>query len=80
MRGTKNLHLILRYDGLSICKWHVDASFGVHPDFKSHSGGVMLMHAKGGGMTSGSIKQKLNTRSLTEAELVASDDFLAKMV
>ena len=53
----------------------MDASFGIHPDFKSHSGGVMLMHGKGGGMVSGSIKRKLNTRSLTEAELVASDDF-----
>ena len=38
------------------------------------------MHEKGGGMASGSIKQKLNKRLLTEAELVASDDFLAKIV
>lgn len=80
LRSTRNLHVILRYDGLNTCKWHVDASFAVHPDFKSHSGGIMFLHELGGGMASGSTKQKLNTRSSTEAELVASDGFLAKMV
>ena len=71
---------MLRYDGLKICKWHVNASFAVHPDFKSHSGGVMLMHEKGGGMASGSNKQKLNTSSSTTSELVAADDFLPKIM
>ena len=31
---TKNLHLVLRYDGLKICKWSVDAAFAVHLDLK----------------------------------------------
>lgn len=31
---TREIHLVLRYDGLNICKWHVDASFAVHPDFR----------------------------------------------
>ena len=52
----------------------------MHPDFKSHSGGVMIMSSLGGSMASGSTKQKLNTRSLTEDEIVSADDFLAKVI
>ena len=78
--NTKDLHLVLRYDGCAIARWHVDASFAVYSGFKSHSGGVLLMHPKGGGIASGSIKQKINSCSSTEAEIVASDDFLSKMV
>ena len=32
--------LVLRADDLSVVKWYVDASFAVHPDFKSHTGVV----------------------------------------
>ena len=80
LRCTRNLHLILRYDGCCISKWHIDASFAVHSDFRSHSGGILFLHEKSGGIMTGSTKQKLNTRSSTEAELVAADDFLAKVL
>ena len=42
LKATQDLHLVLQFDGLSIARWHVDASFGVHPDLKSHSGGTVL--------------------------------------
>ena len=53
----------------------VDVSFAVHPDFKSHAGATLQF----GGLSKGSIvsvsrKQKLNTKSSTEAELVGADD------
>ena len=38
------------------------------------------MHPKGGGVASGSIKQKINSHSSTEAKIVASEDFLSKMI
>ena len=38
------------------------------------------MHPGGGGIASGSTRQKLNTRSSTMAELVAVDDFLSKIL
>ena len=38
------------------------------------------MSKLGGGMASGSTKQKLNTRSSTEAKMVSSDDFLTKII
>ena len=42
LNGTQELHLLIRYDGMSIVNWHADASFGVHIDFKYHSGGMLL--------------------------------------
>ena len=38
------------------------------------------MHPQGGGIASGSVKQKLNTRSSTTAKPVACDDFLSKVL
>ena len=52
-------------------KWYVDISFTTHPDFKSHTGGVMIYGC--GVSISVSKKQKLNTRSM-ESELVGADD------
>jgi hypothetical protein len=50
----------------------VDASFAVHPDFKSHTGTVMMLGE--GAMQSIARKQKMNVQSSTEGELVAVDD------
>ena len=80
LANTKHLHLVLRYDGTRIARWHVDAAFAVHGDFKSHSGGLCLLSESGGAIGSGSTRQKINTRSSTIVELVAVDDFLAKIV
>jgi hypothetical protein len=74
LRGTKELVLRLSADNLNIIKWWVDASYGVHYDMKSHTGGVMSLGT--GAAYSTSKKQKLNTKSSTEAELVGVDDVL----
>jgi hypothetical protein len=72
LNGTRDDKLILSADKLNVVKWYVDTSFAVHPDFKSHTGGVLTLGR--GALTSLSKKQKLNTRSSTEAELVGADD------
>ncbi len=72
LNGTRYDKLILSADNLHVIKWYVDAAFAVHPDFKSHTGGVMT-YGTGAPITM-SRKQKLNTRSSTEAELVGADD------
>ena len=59
-------------DKLNILKWYVDVSFAVHPDFKSHTGGVLTMGH--GALISMSRQQKLKTRNACEAELVGADD------
>jgi len=72
LNGTKEKVLILRADNMRVIKWFVDASFAVHSDFKSHTGAVMTFG--GGAIQSLLRKQKLNTKSSTEAELVGADD------
>ena len=72
LKSTTPDKLILSIDGLGKLKWWVDASFAVHPDMKSHTGGGLRL-GKGMPITL-CRKQKLNTRSSTEAELVGTDD------
>ena len=68
------LPLILSADGSHILKWWIDAAFAVHPNMRGHSGGGLSMGR--GFPIVGSTKQKLNTRSSTEAEIVGVDDFM----
>jgi Reverse transcriptase (RNA-dependent DNA polymerase)/Zinc knuckle len=78
LRATINMELTLEGDGMNVVKWWADASFAVHPDFKSHTGGAMSM---GKGVIYGtSTRQKINTRSSTEAELVAANDVMAQLL
>ena len=58
-------------------KWWVDSSYAVHPDMKSHIGIYMTLGK--GAMYTASCKQKLNTKSSTEAELVAVDDMMGQV-
>ena len=74
LNGTRTLPLILETNNLNIVKWFVDASHHVHPDFRSHTGATMTMGR--GGLYNRSLKQKINTRSSTESELVAVDDIM----
>lgn len=74
IRGSRKMPLILSANGSHILKWWVDASFAVHPNLRGHSGGGLSL---GRGMPIvGSNKHRLNTRSSTESEMVAADDFM----
>ena len=78
LKSTKDDVLTLKTDGTRIIKWHVDASFAVHNDFRSHTGGVMTLGS--GAIQTISTKQKVNTKSSTEAELVSIDDVISKIM
>ena len=43
LKGTSKLCLKLKVDNLQVVKWYVDASFAVHPDYRSHTGAVMTL-------------------------------------
>jgi hypothetical protein len=76
---TVDLELTLEANGdadVILCKWYPDAAFAVHPDYKSHTGAVLTL-GKGAVQTI-SAKQRLNTRSSMEAELVAVDDVVVQ--
>ena len=74
VRGTRDLPLILSANGSGMLKWWIDGSHGVHPNMRGHSGGVLSMGR--GAPIAPSTKQKLNTRSSTETEIVAVDQFM----
>jgi hypothetical protein len=78
IRGTIYMPLILRDDSLSIVKWWVNASYASHCDCRGHTGAIVLM---GTGSIKGiSKKQKINTRSSTESELVGVHDVAPQML
>ena len=78
LKQTSKDRLTLSADGTHKIQWHVDASFAVHPDFRSHTGATMTMGK--GAITSISRKQGMNTRSSTEAEVVAADEAVGPML
>ena len=59
-------------------RWWVDSSYAVLPDMKSHTG-IFMSIVKGGAYTS-LCKQKLNTKSSTEAKLLAIDNTMAQIL
>jgi len=74
LNGTKLLGLSLKgEDVVSVCAY-MDASYGVHDDFKSHSGVFVSLGV--GPIFTKSSKQKLNSKSSTEAEMIAVSDGL----
>jgi hypothetical protein len=61
LRKTRDLVLRLSAENLNVVKWWVDASYGVHRDMRSHTGGTMSLST--GAVYSASKKQKLNTKT-----------------
>jgi len=59
---------------MNVVKWWVDASFSGHPNMRSHAGGIMTLVSCG--LYAVSTKQKLNTRSSTESELIGLHDVM----
>jgi hypothetical protein len=79
LRGTINDVLKLEADDTNTLTWYIDAAFTVHADMKSHTGAVFTM-GKGAIVVSCSTKQKVNSRSSTESELIGMDDKIAKIL
>ena len=70
--------MTLTADKSGIINWWIDASFAVHPDYRSHTGASMTMGR--GCPINMCAKQKINTRSSTEAELVAVNDTMTMVL
>ncbi|KAG7352856.1 reverse transcriptase RNA-dependent DNA polymerase [Nitzschia inconspicua] len=72
---TAHFPLVLEANCIRNIRWWVDASYAVHPDMRSHTGATMTLGK--GSVYSMSTRQKLNTRSSTEAELVGVNDAMS---
>ena len=74
LKETVHLPLVVGADDSGRLTWNIDASFTVHPDCKSHTAACLTLgHSS---ILSISEKQRINTKSSTEAELVGVDDAL----
>jgi hypothetical protein len=78
LRRTIDLPLTLEADEMHVVKWWVDASFAVNLDMKSHTSATMSLGK--GAAYSRSTRQRLNTKSLTEAELVGVDNVMPQVL
>ena len=67
--GAKNLAQLFTW---------IDASYAVHPDMRSQTGGAQSM---GRGILHGSArKQKINAKSSTEAEVIGMSDYVTHAI
>jgi len=74
VKGTINDKRIIVANGLNDLLTWVDAAYVMHPNMRSHTGGCMSFGL--GTLNARSTKQKLNTKSSTEAEIVGISDYL----
>ena len=78
LRDSRHLSVTLEADAMNVIQWWVDASFATHPNCRSHTGATLSFGK--GSVYLMSSKQKLNTRSSTEAELVGINDVLSMIL
>ena len=78
IRSTQGLCIYLSAtDHISVTAY-VDASFAVHPDYKSHTGSIITLGR--GPVYAKSTVQKLNTVSSAESELVGLSDSTSQII
>jgi hypothetical protein len=70
--------LTIGAENLSNMNTWIDASYAVHADMKSHTGGAISL-GRGAAMSKSS-KQKLNVKSSTEAEVVGASDYVPNSI
>jgi hypothetical protein len=78
IRNTKHLGIELEPgDSVNVVAY-IDAAYGVHVDYRSHTGVVISIGL--GPVYASSARQKINTKSSTEAELVGLSDKSSQVI
>jgi len=72
--GTMDMPRVIGANGMEVMETYVDASYAVHHDMRGHTGGVLTLGK--GIVQDKASKQKLNTKSSTESELVGASDYI----
>jgi len=78
LRNTSHIPLTPEADGTHIIKWWVDTLYASHDYMKGHTGGVMTLGK--GAIYESSMRQRINTKSSTESELVAVNDVMPQIL
>lgn len=72
LKYTLSLHVTIHCKQIDNLTWYIDGSYATHADMTGQSGAVLV--TGGCVVLSRSNKEKVNTRSSTEVELIAVDD------
>jgi hypothetical protein len=78
LNGTPNLGIAIEPDRDLTVTAFIDAAFAVHGDARSHTGAILTLGS--GPIYVKSAKQKINTKSSTEAELIAVSDTVGQVL
>jgi hypothetical protein len=78
IKGTADMKMCLGFDPEMQMSAYVDASYGVHSDRKGHTGGSLCLGK--GSFGCKSVKQKIVSKSSTEAELVGVSDYISQVL
>lgn len=78
LHHTRDKKLVLKKGGVVNVEAYIDASFGAHADGRSRTGIALMLC--GVCVGAWSTKQKLNTKSSTEAEIVGLSDGLSHVI
>ena len=74
LKCTIEDHQFIRLDNLDTLSTWIDATYAIHMNMQGHTGGAMSF---GWGVVHSKLKkQKLNTKSSTETEVVAVSDYV----
>jgi hypothetical protein len=79
LRFTRDRGIVLRMNGEMSVSAYIDASYGVHGDGKSHTGASVSVGGLGP-IFAKSSKQKIVSKSSTEAELVGLSDTASQAI
>jgi hypothetical protein len=78
LNGTPDLGITIEPDKDLTITAFIDAAFAVHGDARSHTGAILTLGS--GPVYVKSSKQKINTKSSTEAELIAVSDTVGQIL
>ena len=78
LQETVHLPLVIGADNRGTLTWNINVLFAIHSDCKSHTGACLTLGY--GSVLSISVKQKINSKSSTEAELVGVDDTMTFII
>ena len=72
IRATRGMEITLEAESMNSMQWCINATYSVHPDFKGHSRGMILL---GKGVSASKlINHKINLKSSTESETIGVDN------
>ena len=81
LKGTADRGITLRIGDYMTVRGFIDAAYGVHSESgKSHTGCAIMLGDSGGALFAKSAKQKIVTKSSTEAELVGLSDTASQAI